>query len=173
MAWIFFDKEGRRLRYKNTAGASIYEEDDLSLTSARKFSGCIALNPATGEERVSDGSLWREPSHDVPRVLGFEVAEISSVTNTKGFTTFSGLKSARIKLTDEGTSSIARVYYVLNASSNDEAATKIALADGRLHVDLGESVTVHFDQSDPVVRIDYIANAAETGANLLYIEGRL
>lgn len=107
-------------------------------------------------------------------MAGIEVEEVANVTNTQGTLVFSGLKTARMFLKDTGSAAVVIVYYVINADTDIEAAAQLALAGSRLIINMGETIEdLQFDSDDPVTRIDYIASGAESGANLLYIEGRV
>lgn len=119
---------------------------------------------ASGAARVSD-------INDL--IEGYEVAEIPNVTTTRGTVVFSGLKAARMWLRDEGASVVTKLYFCINAADAAEADLRLANANARMILRIGEVInSLPFDAYDPVIRIDYIANIAETGANLLYIEGK-
>lgn len=105
-------------------------------------------------------------------IRGYEISEVDDVTNLRGTLVFSGLNAARMWLRDEGASSVGKIYYVVNAADADEADVRLATPGARMIIRMGETIDVPFDAKDGVVRIDYIANVAETGANLFYVEGR-
>jgi hypothetical protein len=64
------------------------------------------------------------------------------------------------------TGATAKLYYlVFNATSDSEAATKLATSGQRFILGLGNTLTVAF--ATPVSRIDIVANVAETGTSLV------
>lgn len=113
-----------------------------------------------------DGVLFSRPR----RSAGYEVHEKADVTNARGTLVLSGAASAFARLSDEGSSSITCVWIVINAKDADEADVRLATPGARLSLFLGQERELPFDPLDPAVRIDYMADAAETGSNLLYFE---
>jgi hypothetical protein len=104
-------------------------------------------------------------------MLGFEIAEIVDVSNAVQTAIFSGISKAHVRLIDDGSSAVSRVYIVINCRTLAEATAKLAVAGARMVLVLDEARTIEFDDGDPCTRIDCIADAVESGGNTLYIEG--
>lgn len=130
------------------------------------------IDPITGEVRKNVGGAALVSETNRPVKAGYEIGEVANVTNARGTLVFSGLTSARMWLRDAGSSSVGLLYYCTNAADADEADARLAAAGARMILRMGETTDIPFDPDDGVVRLDYIANVAETGANLFYVEGR-
>ncbi|MHB0978389.1 MAG: hypothetical protein ACYC1K_03270 [Minisyncoccota bacterium] len=65
------------------------------------------------------------------------------------------------------------VYIVFNATSDDDANGKLALAGARIRLPLGDDFGHLATDADPVTRVDVISEAAETGHSTLMIVARI
>lgn len=97
---------------------------------------------------------------------GVTVNREQAASTTRAALTFAtGLRALTLMLSNA--SGALYVFFVFNADSNADATTKLAAANTRLRVPIGESITLTFPTGALCTRIDMVTNAGTVDVTVL------
>lgn len=103
-----------------------------------------------------------------------EILDLTTTPQTLSFA--EGLAAVEISYLDLGSAVGDWIYVVFDALSDADAATKLATAEARIRIMLGEvsSKSIIFARTTPCYRIDVVSNVAtETGDSVVRIIGKV
>lgn len=123
-----------------------------------------------------DEAMTSPPDMRSGSIINDEIADLTTTRQKKDYP--SGATAVELSYsqgsTSGNTASTGRAAYVVfNATSDDDANGRLALAGSRKRIALGYDYGQLATDGDPITRVDAIAEAAEGGHSTLTIDARI